>query len=147
MAGFIANHVVHAGIPLIVYLYPIGGLVIFIILLFSSPLLAFSRKLLRARRHGVFVYGALATAEGRQFEKKWIDRADGLDESVLEAPDFSATTDLYQVVTNVYATGTIPLDLRDLAPLATATLLPFAPVALMAVPLEVLLQQLANLLL
>ena len=66
---------------------------------------------------------------------------------MLEAPDFSATTDLYQVVSNVYDMGTIPLDLKDLVPLAIATLLPFVPVALMAVPLDVLLRQLANLLL
>jgi hypothetical protein len=66
---------------------------------------------------------------------------------VLEAPDFSTTTDLYGVVANVHAMAIIPLDLRDLAPLATATLLPFVPVALMAVPLDVLLQHLANLLL
>jgi hypothetical protein len=147
MAGFVANHVMHTGVPPITYLYPIGGLVVFVILLFSGPLLAFSGKLVQARRHGIFVYGALATAEGRQFEQKWLNRAEGIDESVLEAPDFSATTDLYQVVANVYDMKIIPLDLRDLVPLATATLLPFVPVALMVVPLDVLLQQLTHLLL
>jgi hypothetical protein len=43
--------------------------------------------------------------------------------------------------------GTLPLDLKDLIPLAIATLLPFVPVALMAVPLDRLLGQLVNLLL
>ena len=114
---------------------------------FQRALLIFSGKLLQARRRGVFAYGALAIGEGQQFERKWLDRGEGIDESALEVPDFSATTDLYQVVSNVYDMGTIPLDLKDLVPLAIATLLPFVPVALMAVPLDVLLRQLANLLL
>jgi hypothetical protein len=147
VAGFVANHVMHAGVQLAAYLYLIGGSIVCVLILFSGPLLTFSGKLFRARRRGIFAYGALATSEGKQFERKWLDRAGGIDESALEVPDFSATTDLYQVVSNVYDMGTIPLDLKDLVPLAIATLLPFVPVALMAVPLDVLLRQLANLLL
>lgn len=147
VAGFVANHVMHAGVQLGAYLYLIGGSVVCVLILFSGPLLTFSGKLFRARRRGIFAYGALAISEGQQFERKWLHRAGGVDESALEVPDFSATTDLYQVVSNVYDMGTIPLDLKDLVPLAIATLLPFVPVALMAVPLDVLLRQLANLLL
>jgi len=147
VAGFVANHIVHAGVPPTAYLYLIGGLVVGVVLLFSGPLFMFSDKLLRAQRQGIFEYGALATGEGQQFERKWLNRVGPLDEGVLEVPDFSATTDLYQVVSNVYEMGTIPLDLKDLVPLAAATLLPFVLVALMTVPLDVLLRQLANLLL
>ena len=43
--------------------------------------------------------------------------------------------------------NTVPLDLKNLIPLVTATLLPFVPVALMAVPLDVILQGLVKLLL
>jgi hypothetical protein len=147
VAGFVANHVMHAGVPLATYSYLIGGSVVCVIILFSWPLLTFSDKLLRARRRGIFAYGALATGEGQQFERKWLNRAGPLDDGVLEVPDFSATTDLYQVVSNVYDMGTIPLDLKDLIPLVIATLLPFVPVALMVVPFNVILRQLANLLL
>lgn len=147
VAGFVANHIMYREVPLTAYLHLIGGLVVGVVLLFSGPLLTFSSRLLRARRQGVFEYGALATGEGQQFERKWLNRAEHLDEGVLEVPDFSATTDLYQVVSNVYDMRIIPLDLKDLVPLAIATLLPFVPVALMAVPLDVLLQQLVSLLL
>ena len=145
VAGFVANHVMHAGVQLAAYLYLIGGSVVCVLILFSGPLLVFSGKLLQARRRGIFAYGALAIGEGQQCERKWLNRARGVDESALEVPDFSATIDLYQVVANVYDMRTIPLDLKDLVPLAMATLLPFVPVALMAVPLDVLLRQLANL--
>jgi hypothetical protein len=147
VAGYVANHVVHAGIPPTAYLHLVGGLVVGVVILFSGPLLIFSNKLLLTKRRGIFAYGALALGEGQQFERKWLNRVDSIDESALEVPDFSATTDLYQVVANVYDMSTVPLDLKDLIPLVIATLLPFVPVALMAVPLDVILQGLANLLL
>jgi hypothetical protein len=146
-AGFVANHVVHAGVRPATYIHLIGALVVGVAALFSGPLLIFSGKLLQTKRRGILTYGALASGEGQQFERKWLNRAESLDDSVLEVPDFSATTDLYQVVTNVYEMGIVPLDLKNLIPLVTATLLPFVPVALMAVPLDVLLQQLAKFLL
>jgi len=146
-AGFVANHIVHSGVPLTAYIHLVGGLVVSVVLLFSGPLLMFSGKLLQAKRRGIFAYGALAIGEGQQFERKWLHRAEGLDEGVLEVPDFSATADLYQVVANVHDMNVIPLDLKNLIPLIVATLLPFVPVMLMAVPLDVILAQLANLLL
>jgi hypothetical protein len=147
VAGFVPNHVVHAGVPPTAYLHLIGSLVVCVVLLFSEPLLVSSTKLRQAKRRGMYAYGALATGEGQQFERKWLNRVEGVDESVLEAPDFSATTDLYQVVGNVYQMATVPLDLNSLRSLIIATLLPFVPVVLMVVPLDVILQQLAKLLL
>jgi hypothetical protein len=147
VAGFVANHVVHAGVPPTTYLHLIGGLVIGVVLLFTSPLLAFSSRLIQARQRGIFAYGALATAEGQQFERKWLNRVEDMDESVLEIPDFSATADLYGVVANVSEMRTLSLDLKDLVPLVIATLLPFAPVALMIAPLDVILQNLVKLML
>lgn len=79
--------------------------------------------------------------------RKWLKRLGAVDESALEAPDFSATTDLYQVVSNVYDMGVIPIDLRNLLLLIIATLLPFVPVVLMAMPFDVILQEIAGLLL
>ena len=146
-AGFVANHIVHMGVAPTAYLYLIGGLVVVVVILFSAPLLIFSGKLLQAKRRGIFAYGALAIGEGQQFERKWLNRVEDLDEHTLEVPDFSATTDLYQVVANVHNMSTIPLDLSNLIPLVIATLLPFVPVALMVVPLNVILQQLVKFLL
>jgi hypothetical protein len=57
----------------------------------------------------------------------------------LDAPDFSAPTDLYSVVANVYTMNIVPLSLRNLALIVVATLLPFAPIELFAVsPIELL---------
>jgi hypothetical protein len=62
-----------------------------------------------------------------------------MSEKGLEASDFSATTDLYSVVANVYTMNIVPLSLRNLAVIAVAVLLPFAPIELFAVsPIELL---------
>jgi hypothetical protein len=146
-AGMVANRVVHAGASPTAYIHFVVALVVCVVVLVSGPLLVFTAKLFYAKWRGTFEYGALALSEGQQFERKWLNRAGSIDASVLEAPDFSATTDLYQVVSNVYSMGVIPIDLRNLILLMLATLLPFAPVALIAVPFDVVLTKLSELLL
>jgi uncharacterized membrane protein len=62
-------------------------------------------------------------------------------------PDFSSTTDLYQMVSNVREMKELPVDLIQVRSLIIAVLLPFVPVALAAVPLRTILETLAKLLL
>jgi hypothetical protein len=92
-------------------------------------------------------YGALAIGLGHQFEGKWLRPATAPDAAALEAPDFSATTDLYSVAANVRQMKIFLADQQGLLVLALATLLPFAPVVLTVVPLKEALQTLAKLLL
>jgi hypothetical protein len=105
------------------------------------------KKLRIAKQRGIFEYGALAGDVGRLFEKKWLHRAGGVDEDAMGAPDFSATADLYGVVANAYGMKDLPFNLKDLGFLVLAALLPFAPVALMAVPSKLILESLMKLLL
>jgi hypothetical protein len=122
-------------------------LLIAVLILFAGPLLIFSGKLYRVKIQGVFRYGQLASYIGRQFEEKWLTSHQKTGPHSLEVPDFSATTDLYAVVANVHAASVLPFEWRGLLSLAIATLLPFLPVALMAIPLKVILKEFANLLL
>lgn len=147
VAGGVANRVVHQEMHLIDFKYIIATLVVVILILFVAPLMAFTRKILQARRRGIFEYGALAGAVGRQLERKWLNRESNVDEGVLEVPHFSATTDLNQVVSNVYQIKSVPLDLQDLIAVVVAVLLPFVPVLLYEIPLNVILPDLMKLLL
>jgi len=56
-------------------------------------------------------------------------------------------TDLYQVVGNVYEIKDLPFGWRDLYNLVIMALLPFIPLAMMAVPLTQIFQGLMKLLL
>jgi len=144
-AGSVANRVIYRGESLDDIKKTIIGLVVFVIVLFVGPLLVFAANLRRSKINGIFQYGQLAGRLGLQFERKWLTNQK-LEIEALEAPDFSATTDLYQVVSNVYAMGAFPFGLRGLIGLTVCALLPFVPVVLMTFPLKVILQELAALL-
>jgi hypothetical protein len=143
-AGPILNRVL-AGADPTHFKFTILGIVVAVLALFVCPLFVFAPRLASERRRGTFLYGALAAAMGREFEKKWFASRQALDQGALAASDFSSTTDLYAVVANVYSMYVIPLQLKDLGLLALATLAPFVPVVLLAAPLDVILGKIAGL--
>ena len=146
-AGSAANRVAYQEATIDGIQKTAGGLVIFVLVLFVGPLLVFVYKLQRQKVTGIFSYGALAENVGRQFEHKWLANYDKHADEALEASDFSATTDLYQVVANVHEMKVLPFDLSGLVSLAVVTLLPFIPVVLMMIPVKRILQEVAGLLL
>jgi hypothetical protein len=145
IAGTIANRVLHDNHSILEFRYIVLAFVALMVALFSAPLLVFSRKLLDARNHGIFTYGALARSLGRQMETRWLDHA--TTPETLDANDFSATTDLYAIVSNVHSMNLVPVGLKNLVAVAMGALLPFVPVVLAAVSPEVLFQKLTGMLL
>jgi len=113
--------------------------------LFVAPLLIFTPRLMREWRKGCLDYGALAESVGHAFEHKWLG-AGKADKDSLERPDFSAATDLYQIVSNVYGIRFVAVDRKDLIILTVAMLVPYVPVLLLAVPISVILAQARSLL-
>jgi hypothetical protein len=107
----------------------------------------FFKKLRETKRRGVFEYGALARTVGAQFEEKWLRHKGNVDETSLEVQDFSATNDLYSIAANVYAMREVPYTLRDLVgPIILSAMLPFVPLVLLAMPLEVIFRSVVKLL-
>lgn len=123
-----------------------GGLIAVVLILFVGPLLVFVFKLHAKKVEGIYDYGALADDVGRQFERKWLTNYDEFRDGALEAPDFSATTDLYQVVANVHDMKVFPFELRAVVSLIVAALLPFVPVVLLMIPVKLIVTELARLL-
>lgn len=145
-AGNSAHFVLTGGLlPTPNLLFNIGFLV-FLLVLFLMPLLVFTPTLLRVWERGTIGHGALAVRVGEAFENKWLARDSRVDRAALEKPDFSATADLYSVVSNVYAMRFVPVDLKNLIALAVALLLPFGPVVLLAIPIKTIFQSLQKLL-
>ena len=135
-AGGIAEGVLLEGRPLDAYRWAPGVLLLLVFLLFVAPMLVFCMPLIQARVRGAFAYGELAEALGRRFEQRWLGRGPELDEDVLAAPDFSATTDLYSIAANVRNMRLVPFDLRGLIPLLASALLPFVPLVFAVIPLK-----------
>jgi hypothetical protein len=146
-AGAAANRVLHQGASLESFTMLVIVLTLTVVIVFAGPLLVFVYPLWLAWWRGTFEYGTLARKVGQELESKWLRRGQAVDEAALEAPDFSATTDLYQVTENVYSLRPIPVDFFSLASLVVATLLPFLGIVLLFTPVDVLVRELAGLLL
>jgi hypothetical protein len=145
VAGGVAYRVLYLSSSFFSFIYVIAAVVILNLLLFAAPLLVFGGKLVEARRRGIIDYGGLARAVGSQLEKKWRDYRKNVNEGVLDVPHFSATTDLYQVVSNVYQMKPFPIDTQDLIAMIVVSLLPFLPALLLEMPLDEILSDLMKL--
>lgn len=121
----------------------IGFALLMGLLIGVAPLTAFAPKLLLAWRRGLVEYGGLATALGLDFEKKWL--AKPRPSEMLEVPDFSATTDLYQVVANVQGMRVVPVDHKSLLLLLAASVVLFLPAMFLTMPTQEVLQELKGL--
>jgi hypothetical protein len=122
------------------------GLLLTVVVLFTAPLLVFTPLLMATWRRAAFEYGALADRMGVAFEDKWLGHGPRIDPTMLAQQDFSATTDLYQVVANIYELRLVAIDLQSIIILGGSMLLPFIPVVLLAVPADQLLAGLKSLL-
>jgi hypothetical protein len=147
VAGAAANRILYWSASPQSFKFVVLALVAFVVVVFAGPLLVFFTHLLRAWQRGTLQYSALAGRLGRQFESKWLRHGATIDASTLEVGDFSATTDLYQVASNVYEVRLIPISLTSFGMLVGMTILPFVVIALMFVPVDVIVAELAKLLL
>jgi hypothetical protein len=148
VAGALANHI-RGGASFYDFRFFVVGLVVVVLALFVGPFLVFVPPLRRLRAHGVVDYGMLSCAVGHAFEAKWInnEQRNRRFSEALEAPDFSATTDLYGIASNVYQIRYFPLSTRVVGELIVFALVPFVPVVLFSVPIEVLLRGVKEILL
>jgi hypothetical protein len=140
ISGGIADRVLFGGTRVTEFAPVIGVVVVLLIVLFVGPLFVLRKPLKKIRTRAIFSYGRLASGVGYHFEREWLRPADDVPASALQAPEFSATTDLYSIVVNANTVKGIPLDLQGVVPLILATLLPFVPLALFEMPLVELLK-------
>jgi hypothetical protein len=145
-AGRAANQIAYHGASLPDFKYLATGVAIVVLLVFATPTLFFVRKLGEAKRRGIFTYGLLAGNVGQAFEQKWLTRVADVDDTALGVGDFSATTDLYQVVANVYEMKLVPVSLMSLGVLVGAALAPFLLLSLTVIPINDILTGVAKLL-
>ena len=145
-AGAAANQLLYNSATIETVQMLAAGLIVVVLILFVGPLMIFVFKLHAKKVEGIYSYGALADDVGRQFEEKWFTNYQEFRSGALEAPDFSATTDLYQVVANVHDMKLVPFELRAVVSLVLAALLPFIPVVLMMMPIKSIVTELARLL-
>jgi hypothetical protein len=137
LAGAVANRMFHHGQKLTSFGEVAAVLVGAVLLICVAPYFTFTPALTQMRRSGLVKYGRFARAVGEHFEKKWLERPEGMNQDVLMVADFSAVNDLYGVVRNVNDVSVLPVGRVDLYGLFAAAFVPAIPVVIASVPFDV----------
>jgi hypothetical protein len=83
----------------------------------------------------------LAATYTREFDRRWIRRANHEGESLLGTSDIQSLADLDNSYSIIHEMKAVPFSRDLLLQLVWATLAPFAPLVLTMIPLEELLDQ------
>jgi hypothetical protein len=141
LAGRVANRI-QSGASLYDYRFAIVGLLASLLVVILMPFTVFVPVLINLSSRGHLEYGSLAAGLGNQFEKKWINKP--VPPCALDANDFSATIDLYSVVTYAHQVQIFPVRIRAIWELIVVTLMPLIPVAFASLPLDTILNTIAK---
>jgi hypothetical protein len=144
IAGGIANRMIHSGAHLMTYRDAIIGVILLVGLFCLAPLAVFAPVLRRLRGQAIFEYGSLARNVGDALGQKWLSRQGNIQSDALDAPDFSAATDLYSIVANVYRIAHLPVSFAASRELLIFMALPFVPVLLLAAPIKAIFDALVK---
>jgi hypothetical protein len=146
VAAQLANRILYLGDTLPQFQGEIAVMVVFLLCVVFGPLLVFTPQLARAKRTGLYEYGALAERYVREFDAKWLHGGGAGTEALVGSADIQSLADLdssYEIVRTMHAAL---IDKQALIQLAVAVLLPIAPLLLTVMPLEALLKKLVGVL-
>jgi hypothetical protein len=146
LAAYLADRILHTGATLPSFLFEIGAVLAFVLLLALGPLLVFSTQLAAAKRRGTLEYNTLAERYVRAFDTKWLRGGAPPGEELLGSGDIQSLTDLGSSLDVVKEMRAVPIVRADVVLLAAATLVPVAPLLLTMMPLDELLQKLMGVL-
>ncbi|MGH9554119.1 MAG: hypothetical protein ACRD3W_32375, partial [Terriglobales bacterium] len=135
------TQILFAGTNLMVYKYEILAEVAMLLLIFLAPLMAFTGKLMNAKRTGLFEYGELADEYTAAFYDKWIDGTRS-DEKLLGSPDIQSLADLGNSYAVVRDMKSCLIGKNNIVIFAVAALLPFTPLILTVYPFDELVRNL-----
>ena len=143
----VLRQIVHHGASLMSFKFEAIGLVLFVLVAFALPLLAFTPMLLALKRQGLADYGALVSRHNRAFESRWIGVSGPDAAQALGSADMSSLADLaagYELVSRIKA---VPLGKAGIAPLLLGAMLPIIVVAATQMPFKLILGALKSMLL
>ena len=142
LAGLMANPILFAGAKLTDFKMEIVGAVVSLLLLVLGPLLAFSPRLMQAKRTGLREYGILASRYVREFDHKWVRGGTPDGEPLIGSADIQSLADLgnsFQVIRDIKP---FPFGRDAVILLVVLILLPGLPLVLTMIPLEELITKL-----
>ncbi len=142
LAALISNSIFFGGEKLTSFIMLIVGFVIFLLVIVLGPLLAFSDKLMQAKRKGLSEYGLLASRYVSEFDFKWMVHREETKEPLIGSSDIQSLADLsnsYQIVREIKP---FPFGKDSVLQVIFFTLLPVSPLILTMIPLQELIMKL-----
>ncbi len=134
-----AEQIIYAGVPPAAFAVSFTGAVLGTTLLLTAPLFFFLPKLIDAKQRALLEYGTLAAMYTRAFAAKWLPTDPPPDEPLLGTPDLQSLADLGGSFDLIRQMTIVPIAKSQLLLLAASAALPFAPLVLVAFPLDQLI--------
>jgi hypothetical protein len=104
--------------------------------IFLSPLLVFTKTLVRLRLRGILSYGALGTEYAQKFDAKWVHRNAKNELLLLGTADIQSLADLRNSFEIIQRIPFTLVQRTSVVTFAAAVGVPFLPLILIHVPLE-----------
>jgi len=147
VAGNAADFMLIEGVHLIDLKYFLFGYIVFITFLFTFPMLFFTQKMLDSRERSIYENYDYTNGIYRELNKKIAKRYDEVNQDDLKLPDFSATSNLSQLVENALKMKSVPFTIKDNISLWIMTVLPFIGLVFIEFPMNDILLKAVSLLL
>ena len=134
-----AEQMLFAGVPPAAFAVSLTAAVVGSTLTLIAPLVFFTPKLIEAKQRALLEYGTLAATYTRAFAAKWLPTDPPPDEPILGTPDLQSLADLGSSFDLIRQMTIVPIARYQILLIAGAAALPFAPLVLVAFPLDQLL--------
>ena len=147
LCGVFANHMLYLGDTLFTLRYLMAGYVLGASVLVVAPLAVMSPTMVRAKRHGLLKFDALANRMTRQFDHRWRRGADPeRKEDLIDVNDSSALADFTADYNTVRGMASLPINRWSLVRIALSAAVPLMPLALLAFSVDEIASKLFSLL-
>lgn len=141
VAGSIGGKIWHEGASLPQFKMEIVAWVVFLMLLALAPLFFFIGRLGEARRIGLREYGIVASRYVAEFRRKWIEGGAPENESIVGSGDIQSLADLSNSFEVVQSMSLVPFGKTLVIRMGIMLALPFLPLVLTIIPLEMLIDR------
>lgn len=146
-SSYIGEEIVFEGAKLMSFKYMILTIVLIAPVVFLTPCLAFSSKLMEAKRRGFLEYSALADRYTKEFHEKWIEGKRDDNEPLVGSADIQSLADLGNSFEVVQSMQSVIISKATVVAFLAAALLPFTPLLLTVYPFDELLARLVKMVL
>ncbi len=145
VAGTIASQILFGGHTLEEYQSSYAALFIVALAVFAGPTLVFMPKLLGLKQRGLLEYGVLGSEYTQAFQRRWIERTDPTEETLLGSGDIQSLADLGGSFEIIRKMRIVPVAFGDFVAMLLPGLLPALPLAATVMPVGDILKGLLKL--